>query len=394
MNNLVFVTEARFIKDSKGNIYGDTSFSISLWSRYLEAFDFVFVIARVKTDVDFEGNPIYLSNSENVLFVEVPHYIGPLEYLKKRSEINKVITRNVHQLSNCKFICRIPGQISNLVINALKNLNKKYAVEVVGDPDDVFAPGAIKHPLRRYFRNKMVKSIKDNIQNASAVLYVTRKTLQNKYPVKTGTYSTYASNVKLEISKTVVSPKEWHSKSVLDIVSIGSLEQMYKAPDVVLEAIRIINKKDRKIKANLLWMGDGKFKNAMIALAKKKGIENNVLFIGNVNKEQVIEYLSNADLFVLASKTEGFPRAIIEAMSVGIPVVGTRVGGIPELIEDIVLIYKNDAIFLAKKIIELAINKDFYNQQAARNLEESKKYQEKFLTPRRLEFYNYIKNNL
>lgn len=394
MKSLVFVTEARFIKDTKGNIYGDASFSNALWNRYLQVFDKMFIIARVKTDVNFEGNPLYLANSENVSFVEVPYYIGPIEYLKKRSAVKKVIINNVEKLADSKFICRIPGQISDLVISALKKYNKKYAVEVVGDPDDVFAPGKIKHPLRRYFRNKMVSSIKSNIQNASAVLYVTKNTLQSKYPVKEGTYSTYASNVKLENSETVNFSKKWQSKSIINITSIGSLEQMYKAPDIVLEAINIFNKNDKNIEANLLWMGDGKFKNAMIELTKEKGIEENIKFIGNVNKQQVFEHLSNSDIFVLASRTEGLPRAIIEAMSIGIPVIGTKVGGIPELLEDSVLVEKNNAVLLAKKIGYLATNENFYNQQATRNLEEAKNYKDEFLSKRRLEFYNFIKDNL
>lgn len=394
MKSLVFVTEARFIKDTKGNIYGDASFSNALWNRYLQVFDKMFIIARVKTDVNFEGNPLYLANSENVSFVEVPYYIGPIEYLKKRSAVKKVIKNNVEKLADSKFICRIPGQISDLVISALKKNNKKYAVEVVGDPDDVFAPGTIKHPLRRYFRNKMVSSIKSNIKNASAVLYVTKNTLQSKYPVKDGTYSTYASNVKLENSETVNFSKKWQSKSIINITSIGSLEQMYKAPDIVLEAINIFNKNDKNIEVNLLWMGDGKFKNTMIELAKEKGIEKNIKFIGNVNKQQVFEHLSNSDIFVLASRTEGLPRAIIEAMSIGIPVIGTKVGGIPELLEDSVLVEKNNAVLLAKKIGDLATNENFYNQQATRNLEEAKNYKDEFLSKRRLEFYNFIKDNL
>lgn len=157
----------------------------------------------------------------------------------------------------------------------MKKNNKKYAVEVVGDQDDVFAPGTIKHPLRRYFRNKMVSSIKSNIKNASAVLYVTKKTLQNKCPEKDGTFSIYISDVKLESSETAKFSKKWQSKNTINITSIGSLEQMYKAPDIVLEAINIFNKNDKNIEANLLWMGDGKFKNAMIELTKEKGIEEN-----------------------------------------------------------------------------------------------------------------------
>lgn len=394
MKNLVFVTEARFTKDAKGDIYGDTSFSNLLWERYLKVFYRLYVIARVNTDLAFKGNPIYLANSKDVFFVEVPYYVGPLEYFKKRKVIKKVISTNVEKLKDCKFICRVPGQISNLVITVLLKNNKKYALEVVGDPDEVFSPGTIKHPLRRYFRNKLVKSMKQNILNSSAVLYVTKNTLQKKYPIKKGTFSTYASNVKLDSLDVLVSPKQWKLKTIINITSIGSLEQMYKAPDIVIDAINILNKNEDKIQANLIWMGDGKFKNTMLINAKEKGLDKNIKFVGNVSKQLVFEYLNSSDLFILASRTEGLPRAIIEAMSIGIPIIGTKVGGIPELIEESVLIEKNDAFSLAKKIKELATNEDFYNQQAKRNFEEAKNYKEEFLSLRRLEFYNFIKNHL
>ncbi len=394
MKNLVFVTEARFTKDSKGDIYGDASFSNLLWERYLKVFNRLYIIARVKTDLGFKGNPIYLANSENIFFVEVPYYVGPLEYLKRRKVIKKVISSNVEKLKDCKFICRIPGQISNLVISVLLKNDKKYALEVVGDPDDVFAPGAIKHPLRRYFRNKMVKSMKKNIQNASAVLYVTKKTLQKKYPVEKGIFTTYASDVQLDNSEFLSTPKKWQYKRTLNITSIGSLEQMYKAPDVVLEAINILNQSNSEIDINLLWIGDGRFKRNMIELGKRLGIGQNINFIGNVNKEQVFQHLSNSDVFVLASRTEGLPRAIIEAMSLGLPVIATNVGGIPELLENSVLVEKNNAILLARKIQELITKENFYNQQAKRNFKEAENYKEKYLSERRLEFYSFIKENL
>lgn len=394
MKDIVFVTEARFIKDSTGNIYGDASFSSSLWNRYLKVFDNIFVIARVKYDSNFQNESKSLTNTGNVTFIELPYYVGPFEYIKKRIAIKKKIKQAVDNLISCSFICRIPGNVSNLVIKELVDRNKKYALEVVGDPDDVFAPGTIKHPLRIYFRSKMVSAMKYNIQNASGVLYVTKKTLQNKYPTENGVFTTYASNVELGKNETVNLLKKWQSKRAINITSIGSLEQMYKAPDIVLEAIRILNENNEKIEYNLLWMGDGQFKSKMIDLAKEKKVADSVKFIGNVNKQQVFKNLIDSDIFVLASRTEGLPRAIIEAMSVGLPIVGTIVGGIPELIEDSVLVEKNNAVQLASKIKELTMNKDLYNQQAARNYKEAQEYKEEFLSQRRISFYNFIKDNL
>ncbi|MDM1541801.1 glycosyltransferase [Empedobacter sp. 189-2] len=392
MKNLVFVTEARFVKDNKGNIFGDASFSNSLWERYLSVFDKVYVMARVNPDSDFipKNDSIPINNSK-VIFIDLPYYIGPLGYFKNYFRLKKTIINSIKTLKNCSYICRLPGQLGTMTVNILLKNNLKYALEIVGDPDDVFSPGTIQHPLRAYFRKSMIKSMKYSIINAQAVLYVTKHTLQNKYPFPKNIFTTYASNVQLNKLNNNLELKKWKPKNKFNIISVGSLEQLYKSPDIVLEAIKILNKSDLEFK--LTWVGDGHFKKEMIQLAEKLNISNYVNFIGNVDKTIVYEELNKADIFVLASRTEGLPRAIIEAMSIGLPVIGTRVGGIPELIEDSVLIDKNDANQLADRINQLIKNEDFYNNQVKRNFDESKEYNEKSLMKRRLEFYNYIKND-
>lgn len=70
------------------------------------------------------------------------------------------------------------------------------------------------------------------------------------------------------------------------------------------------------------------------AQIRKLGIGDSVLMLGELPHEQTLKLMAAADAFVLPSLIESCPNALLEAMAVGVPVVGTRVGGVPEIIEN------------------------------------------------------------
>ena len=84
--------------------------------------------------------------------------------------------------------------------------------------------------------------------------------------------------------------------------------------------------------AIFVLIGDGKERRSLEEQVRQARLEKNVLFLGS--RRDVPELLACCDLFVLPSEAEGLPNAILEAMAAGLPVVGTSVGGIPEIITD------------------------------------------------------------
>lgn len=386
---LIFVTEARFTRDKNGKVFGDTSFNKDLWSRYLNIFSHIYIMARVQYDEKFIGNETNLSSAEKVTFIELPYFIGPFQYLKVKSKLIKKIKENI-DLPDVKYLCRVPGNISNLVIKNLISNNISYGVEVVGDPWDVFAPGTIKHPLRSYFKWKGYYDLKYNIKNAAAVLYVTKEALQKRYPVNEKIFTTSASNVKIKDNLIVTSPKRHSNKEEIKLLSIGSLEQMYKSPDVVIKTIKKLN--DNGVNCKLTWLGDGLFRTQMEELSQELEISHKIEFKGNVSADDVRINLEESDVFILASRTEGLPRAIIEAMSLGLPCIGTNVGGIPELLSKVVLVPKNNENALFDTIKKLIKEPNFYNEQAKINLNNAHLYKESILLKKRNQFYEFLAN--
>jgi glycosyltransferase involved in cell wall biosynthesis len=79
-------------------------------------------------------------------------------------------------------------------------------------------------------------------------------------------------------------------------------------------------------------MGDGPEKECLSSMVKKAGLDRDVLFTGFLENSE--EWLPALDIFVLPSLTEGTPMALLEAMAMGIPVIASAVGGVPDVIED------------------------------------------------------------
>ena len=96
------------------------------------------------------------------------------------------------------------------------------------------------------------------------------------------------------------------------------------------DAVRIFARIVRRVPARLVLVGDGPERGRVQAVAEAEGVADRVLFLGK--QESVAELLACADLFLLPSASEAFGLVALEAMACGVPVVATRVGGVPELI--------------------------------------------------------------
>ncbi|MGA8480342.1 MAG: glycosyltransferase family 4 protein, partial [Chthoniobacterales bacterium] len=126
--------------------------------------------------------------------------------------------------------------------------------------------------------------------------------------------------------------------------------------------------------------------------AASHGLANRVQFRGQLTTPEAIRAeLDQADLFVLPSRQEGLPRAMIEAMARALPCLGSTVGGIPELLSAEDLVPPNDAPALADKICEVLADPSRMARMSARNLEKAREYSDGALTNRRKAFYRHLR---
>jgi len=127
----------------------------------------------------------------------------------------------------------------------------------------------------------------------------------------------------------------------------------------ILDAIEIFSLVREKMPAKLVMIGDGPDRAAAEALARTRGVEKDVLFLGKQNG--IKEKLGQADLFLLPSQLESFGLAALEAMACEVPVIATNTGGVPEVVEhgvDGYLVDPGDVKSAAKYAIELLSRAD------------------------------------
>ncbi|NJE30328.1 glycosyltransferase family 4 protein [Thermococcus sp. 18S1] len=154
------------------------------------------------------------------------------------------------------------------------------------------------------------------------------------------------------------------------VVTIGNLLPV-KGHEYLIEAMKKIVKARNDVM--LIIVGDGPLRKDLENQIKKLGLENYVKLVGAKPHNKIPLWMNAADLFVLPSLSEGNPTVMFEALGVGLPFVGTAVGGVPEIItsEDYGLLCPpKDPECLAEKIL-IALDKEW-------NREKIRKYAEQF----------------
>jgi glycosyltransferase involved in cell wall biosynthesis len=376
--------EGRMARTPDGAVWTGRPFNYSFWARYLDVFDRVNVVIRLQS-VPRVPEDWQRADGEGVSFRALPYYHGPLQYVLKARQVRHTMQEALKEEE--AVILRVPGISGTVASNYLVTVGHPYGAEVVGDPYDVFAPDVVRHPLRRLFRARLPRDLRRLVAKADAVSYVTAEALQRRYPPSPKAFSTHYSSVTLPDDAFIAAPRtvDGNQQSFVAIF-VGSLAQLYKAPDVLLDAVSQCVREGVDLK--LLMAGDGIYRAQLEVQAAELGIQERVHFLRQVPPgEPVRAQFDQADLFVLPSKTEGLPRAMIEAMARGLPCIGTTVGGIPELLPPEDMVPPGDSAALASKISQVLRDPERRARMAARNLANAQEYHRTILQERRNAFY-------
>lgn len=159
-----------------------------------------------------------------------------------------------------------------------------------------------------------------------------------------------------------------------DILFVGSLYPVKGVQYLIMAMGKILEEIPN---ARLILVGDGGDRRRLESLSLKMGIQKSVQFVGKVPHQEVQKYMLQADVFVLPSLSEGFPNVILEAMACGLPIVASRIGGIPDILTTNVngyLVEVKDTEALANKILLLLKDVALRKKMSDNNKHLVKKY--------------------
>ncbi len=381
------VLEMRFMATPDGKVWTQTTCAYDFWQRYLEVFDEVRVVARVGAIARLTGDCLR-ADGPGVRFLHVPHYLGLKQFVRKYVHIRRALRSPVDRLQATLY--RIPSVLAEMSVWSSGRESAPVGVEVVGDPADVFAPGTLRHPLRPLLRAYFTHHLKRFCRAAEAVAYVNESVLRRRYPPKAGAFVTSYSSVELPAEAFRRQAVSIRPNAEVRITFVGSLAQRYKGADVLIAAL------GKCIEAGgnprLRIIGDGRHKDRLRLQAQQLGLADRVIFLGHLPAgEAVRRELDAGDLFVLPARTEGLPRAVIEAMARCKPCIATTVGGIPELLPAEDLVAPDDVDALAAKMVQVLRDPARMQAMADRNYLKAREYRKEVLDARRKALYAHLR---
>ena len=384
----VFVFGDRIARDQEGRLYTGTSFSQEIFDRYLNCFDRLTLLMR-KSPVDpsdreaFERMNPLTDDRIDVVFLpdivaSIKDFLGP----DVRREIRKILEEQI--VPHKAIILRLQSYYSYEAARICVKRRIPYLAEAVGCPWDSLTHHSLKGKILAPFE---AAEMHYSMRKASYAIYVTKHFLQKRYPTK-GISAAISDVELLPLDEAVLERRLEKisalktSDRILRIGTSGSVQVAYKGQQYVFRALaRLKRAGNCSYEYHLAGGGDD---SVLRKLARSLDIEDLVIFEGVMPHETIYEWLDSLDLYIQPSQQEGLSRALVEAMSRGLPAFASDAGGNPELLDPKCIHKRGSVLEITKELADLTPETMY--EMAGRNFQEAKKYQKDSLYDKRRRF--------
>lgn len=350
-----------FGRDAAGVHYSNGSLPYAVLARYVAQFGHLVVVGRLResgpmTRSIADGHGVQMACMQDADPWHLLAGVGaPMRHV-----------RGVLSTVDCAIV-RLPSAIGVIACREAIRMGVPWMAEVVGCGWDALwyhgsLAGKVLAP-RSYLLNRTY------VARAPYALYVTERFLQRRYPSRGETVG--CSDVTVDHPREDVLERRLaridagppHRRITLGLV--GSSDVEYKGHDTALDALSLLARSGLNVTLRCLGGGDP---SRWRRRARALDIADRVEFTGALpHGDAVLEWLDGLDVFLIPSLTEGLPRALVEAMSRGVPAIGTHTGGIPELLGPECTHPRRDHRRLAALVGRLVRDHDEMKRWARRN---------------------------
>lgn len=362
--------DARLIPRGK-QVYTDWQLPASQWERYLSHFRRMVVLCRRgEMPAHLIGTAdLERTSREEIDFVFLPNLSGIHGQLVARRRAAERMTAVIAGADG--VIARLPSEIGLIAADIGHRLGKAVALEVVTCGwDSLWNHGSLQ---AKFYAPIMRARMRRAASQADHVLYVTDSFLQRRYPTRAANIAA-CSNVELpSIDNAALAHRLARPVGTrFTFGLIGTLQTRAKGIQTVLQALATHPGRLGEVRFRVLGNGDP---DAWRQEAEALGVAHQVAFEGVVRSgAPVMRWLDELDCYLQPSLQDGLPRSLIEAMSRGCPAIGTRRGGIPELLDDDCLSRPGDARSLAALMLRIIDDTQWRMTLATRNQQRSRPY--------------------
>lgn len=289
-------------------------------------------------------------------------------------------------------IARVPSIIAYRVSKLAHKFHKPVLALAMGCAWDVYWNYSL---LGKFVAPYMFLEMKKVLKNSDYALYVTSSFLQKRYPCDCK-LNIGVSDVKIDgvddrvLEKRIIKIRKKKLNKNISIMTIGDVSSKIKGQKYVVEAMKML--KDEGIIVEYILVGEGDRKY-LLNFANNMGVASQLRFTGRLNSDEVIEALDETDIYIQPSLSEGLPRSVIEAMSRACPIIVSKVGGNPELIDSEYIVLPKSSKAIYEKVKEISCEEQML-EQARRNLKKAKEYDNLTLSQKRNEFFETIKADI
>lgn len=382
---VLIATDHTFISDG-GVTHDDFCFDRRFFDDYRAVFEDVMVICRMRERRPADGE-LQRSDGDGVRFVGVPNVHGP-NWALRPGAIAGGAVREAVQGADC-VVVRVPSQLGRLVCEEAVRQRKPVMSEVIADPLTAW-PSIRDTLVYRMFGKLECRRQKRILAASNVASYVSRVELPERYPAARAVATDHISSIRLPDDWLAPSRSYATRPTPLRIVHVGSLSRRKRPVDILEAAIRLTQ--DHGIPSVAVFAGDGPERPRLEAHAKAAGCEGQLEALGQVSsRARMLEVLDSGHVYVCASASEGLPRGALEGMSRGLPLVGSQLPGLEELLPREELVAIGDVGGFVQRIRSLVATPESYAAASRRSHEVVQQYLQTVLSAKRRRLYGLLR---